>query len=143
MSYYITRNILENYKNRTVHIEGYIEKFGYKKFDAYGRLVDVDFRPDIKHPLIYDMPEQKYPIKYQVKSNDITTLLKGVTVHVNNRGSIQTFPLDHIWICEDIRMINPYLAPGSYVYGISGVVRQYLRENGTWDYTIVPDFAMK
>lgn len=143
MKSYITRNILENYKNRTVIIDGYIDKFGYKKFDAYGRLVDVDFHPEIKHPLIYDMPEQKYPIKYYTKSNDITTLLKGVTVHVNNRGYIESFPLDHIWICEDIRMINPYLAPGSYVCGISGVVSQYLRKNGTWDYTVVPDFIVR
>lgn len=140
MSYYITRNILKNYKNRTVHIEGYIEKFGYKDFDGYSRLIDVDILP--RQLLIYNMPEIKYPIKYIVEP-DTTTLLNKVIVHVNNHGVIESLPLEHLWICENIRMINPNFTIGSYVAPISGVVRQYIRENGTWDYTIVPDFAMK
>ena len=66
-----------------------------------------------------------------------------IIVHVNNHGVIESLPLEHLWICENIRMINPNFTVGSYIPPISGVVRQYIRENGTWDYTIVPDFAMK
>ena len=81
MSYYITRNILKNYKNRTVHIEGYIEKFGYKDFDGYSRLIDVDILP--RQLLLYNMPEIKYPIKYIVEPDTTTLLNKVIVVNCN------------------------------------------------------------
>ena len=132
----ITRNPLQYYKNCTVQITGYIEKFGNKNFDGNERIIDVNFNTRLV--LYYNMAKIIKPIYYIVP--ECTTLLKDVTVYVNNRGKLDTLFLDHLWISENIQTINPTLNIGSQIPLISGTVAQYARSNGTWDYTIIPDF---